>query len=238
MLTHSALVQNEFRPSALQHGPAKTKRAPAADRDDGSLDRLMHSVGAAIYYPRRTQIVHEDEVADRLYKILDGAVCTYKILSDGRRQIANFYLRGDVFGFESTDEHALAAEAITNAKLLSIKRSALTSLAKQGTATTNELFQLMTRELVRAQDRALLLCYKSAQERIVGFIFEISKRTSSGENTIDLPMSRQDIGDYLGLTIETVSRTFWALEKSGDIEISSRRRVTVRDWSALMRSQQ
>jgi CRP-like cAMP-binding protein len=66
----------------------------------------------------------------------------------------------------------------------------------------------------------------------------MSKRTSSGGNTVDLPMSRQDIGDYLGLTIETVSRTFWALEKSGDIEISSRRRVTVRDWSALMRSQQ
>jgi CRP-like cAMP-binding protein len=198
----------------------------------------MHFVGATIYYPRRTQIVHEDEAADRLYRIVSGTVCTYKILSDGRRQIGSFYLPGDVFGLESTEEHTLAAEAVTNVKLLIIKKSALTALAKQRAATINELLQLTARELARAQDRVLLLSSKSAQERIVGFLLEMSKRASLAENSVDLPMSRQDIADYLGLTIETVSRTLWALENSGAIEISSRKRIAFRDRSALMRLHQ
>ena len=238
MLTHSALTKNAFHPSALRNFTVESKKTPATDHDDESLDRLMHFVGATIYYPRRTQIVHEDEAADRLYRIVSGTVCTYKILSDGRRQIGSFYLPGDVFGLESTEEHTLAAEAVTNVKLLIIKKSALTALAKQRAATINELLQLTARELARAQDRVLLLSSKSAQERIVGFLLEMAKRASLAENSVDLPMSRQDIADYLGLTIETVSRTPWALENSGAIEISSRKRIAFRDRSALMRLHQ
>jgi CRP/FNR family nitrogen fixation transcriptional regulator len=147
-------------------------------------------------------------------------------------------LPGDVFGLESTEEHTLAAEAITNVKLLIIKKSALTALANQRAATINELLQLTARELARAQGRVLLLSSKCAQERIVGFLLEMSKRASLAEDSVDLPMSRQDIADYLGLTIETVSRTLWALENSGAIEISSRKRIAFRDRSALMRLHQ
>jgi CRP/FNR family transcriptional regulator, nitrogen fixation regulation protein len=238
MLTHSALVKNAFHPSALRTVPAELKQTSATKHDDESLDRLMHFVGATIYYPRRMEIVHEDEAADRLYKIVSGTVCTYKILSDGRRQIGSFYLPGDVFGLESAEEHTLAAEAITNVKLLIIKKSTLTDLAKQSAAMTYELLQLTARELARAQGRVLLLSSKSAQERVVGFLFEMSKRASSAENTVELPMSRQDIADYLGLTIETVSRALWALENSGAIEILSRRHIAFRDRCALMRLQQ
>jgi CRP-like cAMP-binding protein len=198
----------------------------------------MLLIGAVNYYPRRVQIVHEDEAADRLYKVISGTVCTYKVLSDGRRQIGGFYLPGDIFGLESAEGHTLAAETITNAKVLVIRKSVLTALASRNTTLTSHLLLLTARELGRVQDRVLLLSSKSAQERVVGFLLEMSKRGSSTGNSVELPMSRQDIADYLGLTIETVSRTLWALENGGAIEISRRRRIVFRSRSVLVQLQQ
>ncbi|MGC1233986.1 MAG: helix-turn-helix domain-containing protein, partial [Xanthobacteraceae bacterium] len=127
---------------------------------------------------------------------------------------------------------------ITNAKVLVIRKSVLTALASRNAALTSRLLLLTARELARVQDRVLLLSSKSAQERVVGFLLEMSKRGSSTANSVELPMSRQDIADYLGLTIETVSRTLWALENCGTIEISRRRRIQFRSRSTLVRLQQ
>jgi len=228
-----------YHHASLDHGSIVRTYLPQPESsadpgwDDGSLDRAMRCIGAIVSYPRRTAVVHESDAADRLYKVMSGAVCTYKILSDGRRQIGGFYLPGDIFGLESNHGHVLAAETITNAKVLVIKKAALAALGNRSAAMTRELLELTARELARAQDRVLLLSSKSAQERIVGFLFEMSKRASSTGNTVELPMSRQDIADYLGLTIETVSRTLWALENCGAIEICARRRISLRDRSAL-----
>jgi CRP/FNR family transcriptional regulator, nitrogen fixation regulation protein len=231
MLTHSAVLKSAFHPAALLDEPVESKPASDHHAEEASLERWMQLVGGITYYPRRVQIVHEDEAADRLYKVISGTVCTYKVLSDGRRQIGGFYLPGDIFGLESAEGHTLAAETITNAKVLVIRKSVLTALASR-------LLLLTARELARVQDRVLLLSSKSAQERVVGFLLEMSKRGSSTANSVELPMSRQDIADYLGLTIETVSRTLWALENCGTIEISRRRRIQFRSRSTLVRLQQ
>jgi CRP/FNR family transcriptional regulator, nitrogen fixation regulation protein len=238
MLIHSTRAKHAFHPSALRNFSIEPNEITATVVETDSLDGLMRFVGAVTSYPSRTEIVHEDEAADRLYKVVSGTVCTYKVLSDGRRQIGSFYLPGDVFGLEFIEGHNLAAETVTNVKILVIKKRALAVLAKQSAALASELLQLTARELARTQDRVLLLASKSAQERVIGFLFEMSKRSSGTGNYVELPMSRQDIADYLGLTIETVSRTLWALEHSGAIEISSRRRITMRDRSRLMRLQQ
>jgi len=238
MLIHSTRAKHAFHPSALRNFSIEPNEITATDVETDSLDGLMRFVGAVTSYPSRTEIVHEDEAADRLYKVVSGTVCTYKVLSDGRRQIGSFYLPGDIFGLEFIEGHNLAAETVTNVKILVIKKRALAVLAKQSAALASELLQLTARELARTQDRVLLLASKSAQERVIGFLFEMSKRSSGTGNYVELPMSRQDIADYLGLTIETVSRTLWALEHSGAIEISSRRRITMRDRSRLMRLQQ
>jgi CRP-like cAMP-binding protein len=238
MLTHSAVLKSAFHPAALLDQPVQSKPVSEQNADEESLDRWMLLVGAVAYYPRRVQIVHEDEAADRLYKVISGTVCTYKVLSDGRRQIGGFYLPGDIFGLESAAGHTLAAETITNAKVLVIRKSVLTTLAHRNAALTSHLLLLTARELARVQDRVLLLSSKSAQERVVGFLLEMSKRGSSTANSVELPMSRQDIADYLGLTIETVSRTLWALENGGAIEISRRRRIQFRNRSTLLRLQQ
>ena len=117
----------------------------------------MHLMGAIMSYPRNAEIFGENEPAEYLYKVIGGAVRTYKILSDGRRQIGGFYLPGDSFGFQFAEEHTFSAEAITDAQVLVIKRSALTALAGRDATVARQLFALTSCELRRMQDHVLLL---------------------------------------------------------------------------------
>ena len=209
---------------------------PASHALDGAAEReplaqSMHLMGAVMSYPRNAEIFGENEPAE--YLVIAGSVRTYKILSDGRRQIGGFYLPGDIFGFQFAEEHSFSAEAITDAKVLVIKRSALTALAGCDAAVARQLFALTSRELRRMQDRVLLLI-KSAQERVASFLLEMADRAAAG-NVVELPMSRQDIADYLGLTIETVSRTLTGLESTAAIEAKCSRRIVLRNRSALNR---
>jgi CRP-like cAMP-binding protein len=184
-------------------------------------------------YPRNVEIFGENEPAEYVYKVISGSVRTYKILSDGRRQICGFYLPGDCFGLQFSEEHTISAEAITDAKVLVVKRSTLTALADRDATVGRELFALTSRELRRAQEQVLLLV-KSAQERVASFLVEMSERAAAGD-AIELPMSRQDIADYLGLTIETVSRTLTSLEGCAAIELPTSRCIVLRNRSALNR---
>jgi CRP-like cAMP-binding protein len=205
---------------------------PDAVIDADSLGQSMHLMGATIAYPRDIEIFGENEPADYLYKVLSGAVRTYKILTDGRRQVSGFYLPGDIFGLEFADEHTLSAEAISDAKVLVVKRSAVSALAGRDPSVAQQLFALTGRELRRVQDRILLLI-KNARERVASFLLEMAERESEN-NTIELPMSRQDIADYLGLTVETVCRTLTSLETASAIEVSpSSRRIVLRNRAAL-----
>ena len=234
------LTQPAIRTQQSRHFVAPTRGAPPLARPAVSAreasESLAHSLplmGATISYSRNTEIFGEDEPTDYLYKVVSGSVRTYKILSDGRRQIGGFYLAGDVFGLESGDEHTFSAEAITDTKLLVVKRSAIGALASRDAAIARELFHLTSRELQRMQARVLLLV-KSAQERVASFLLEMAERASA-DNIVELPMSRQDIADYLGLTIETVSRTLSGLETAAAIEVPTSRRIVLRNRPALNR---
>src|SRR5215510_9378978 len=198
-----------------------------------ALEGNIELMGAPMSFARNAEIYGEGEPADYLYKVISGTVRTYKVLSDGRRQIGAFYMAGDVFGLEAGDEHTFSAEAISDAKVLVIKRSALVALAERDNEVARQLWALTGRELSRVQDHILLLI-KTAQERVVGFLLEMAERASNG-NALELPMSRQDIADYLGLTIETVSRTLTTLENAAAIELPSSRRIVLRNRSALNR---
>jgi CRP/FNR family transcriptional regulator, nitrogen fixation regulation protein len=188
-------------------------------------------MGAPMPFTRNAEIYGENEPAEYLYKVISGTVRTYKVLSDGRRQIGAFYLPGDVFGFETGTEHAFSAEAIINTRVLLIKRSAVTALAARDYAVALQLLNLSARELRRAQNHIMLLI-KTAQERVAAFLLEMADRVQ-GRNEVDLPMSRQDIADYLGLTIETVSRTLTHLESTAAIALPTSRHVVLRNRAAL-----
>ena len=231
MLPQAAL-RTATHPDSIRSMPQAPGRSVGANGCNG-LAQSMQLMGAVMSFPRNSEIFGENEPADYVYRVISGSVRTYKILSDGRRQVGGFYLPGDIFGLEFADEHTFSAEAIADAKVVVVKRSAITALAGRDAAIGRELFALTGRELRRVQDRVLLLV-KSAQERVASFLLEMAERASAG-NTIELPMSRQDIADYLGLTIETVSRTLTGLESAATIEVPTSRRIVLRNRSALSR---
>jgi CRP/FNR family transcriptional regulator, nitrogen fixation regulation protein len=198
-----------------------------------SLGSSIDLMGAPMLFARNVEIYGENEPADYLYKVVSGAVRTYKMLNDGRRQIEGFYLPGDMFGLELGDEHSFSAEAVVDCKVLVIKRSTLVSVVGRDSGITRELWTMAAAELLRAQDHIMLLI-KSAEERVAGFLMEMSRRNSS-TNVVELPMSRQDIADYLGLTIETISRTLCQLANSGTIDVPTSRRIVLRSRGALNR---
>jgi CRP/FNR family nitrogen fixation transcriptional regulator len=224
MLTQTANHQGSFKPAAIRVMPSFD-----AKQDADPIEML----GAQMSFSRNAEIYGEGEAADYLYKVVTGAVRTYKVLADGRRQVGSFHLPGDFFGLEAGDEHTLSAEAIADTRLLVIKRSAVMSLAERDRDVARELWALTRRELQRVQEHILLLV-KTAQERVAAFLLEMANRVSTG-NSVILPMSRQDIADYLGLTIETVSRTFTQLENQATIEVPTSRRIVLRNRPALNR---
>lgn len=203
----------------------------ASSFPDGGLSGPIELMGARMTFPRNSEIYGEAEPADYLYKVVSGAVRTCKVTADGRRQIGGFYLAGDVFGLESGDEHAYSAEAISDATVLVVRRSAVMAMAERDGDVARQLWTSTAGELKRAQARLMLLV-KSAEERVAGFLLEMAER-GARPDVVELPMSRQDIADYLGLTIETVSRTLTALQDTATIELQSARHIVLRDQTTL-----
>jgi CRP-like cAMP-binding protein len=225
------LTQTAIRNISLKQSASFARHMPAAGRSTqaGTIELM----GACMSFPSNAEIYGEDEPADYLYKIVSGTVRTYKVLVDGRRQIGAFYLPGDIFGLETGTEHTFSAEAITDCKIVVIKRSAVLALAARDNEVARQMWDLTARELHRVQEHSLVLI-KSAEERVVGFLLEMAERGAGG-GAVELPMSRQDIADYLGLTIETISRTLKHLEDAAAIEVAKRRRILLRNRSALRR---
>lgn len=207
---------------------------PADMRGQNALEDAFAMVGARLNIERNAEIYGEGEPAEYVYRVVRGVVRTHKLLNDGRRQISAFLLPGDFFGLDCDDEYRFTAEAVSDATLVFVKRSVLTALARRDGEVANDLWRMARGELHRAHDHMLLLGRKSAQERIAAFLLEMAERAEQAD-TVELPMSRLDIADYLGLTIETVSRTLTHLENTAAIELPSTRRVRLCNKAALAR---
>lgn len=176
-------------------------------------------------YGGDSEIYGQGEQAGALYQIEFGAVRLYRLLADGRRQISAFHLAGEVFGFESGDTHHFFAEAICATSLRVIRPA-------HGADLSRQLLPLALKGLVRAQEHLLVLGRQSALERVAAFMLDMAER-QGGLETFDLPMSRTDIGDYLGLTIETVSRIISQLRARGIIRLKTLRTVELLKPNAL-----
>jgi CRP/FNR family nitrogen fixation transcriptional regulator len=210
--------------------PSERRVPPAATH---MLFGLPELTGITMTYDRNGEIYGEGEAADYVYKVVRGAVRTYKVLNDGRRQINAFYLPGDCFGLELGAEHTWSAEAIVGATIAMVKRSAVLSASKRDGEVARQLWSMTAGQLDEARNHALLLI-KSAQERVAAFLLEMSQRVADSDS-VELPMGRQDIADYLGLTIETVSRTLTQLENTRTIELLTSRVIALRNRSVLSR---
>jgi CRP/FNR family nitrogen fixation transcriptional regulator len=197
-------------------------------------DAATPAVGAVQSFAKDEEIFAEGDRAACVYKVLSGVVRTSKLLSDGRRQIDAFHLAGDIFGIEAGDEHRFCAESVGDCVVTAYRRNHLASLTGNDVQLAQDMTMGMMRSLVRAQNHMLLLGRKSALEKIASFLLDMAERMSDGD-ALDLPMSRMDIADHLGLTIETVSRSFTQLERQGIIELPSARHIVLCNRSSLER---
>ena len=176
-------------------------------------------------YPAGTEIYAQGDRACALYQVEFGAVRVYRLLSDGRRQISAFHMAGEVFGFEADGTHHFFAEAIGATGVRTLRLAANEGMS-------DKLLPLALQSLVRAQEHLLVLGRQHAVERVAAFLLDMAER-QGGFDQFDLPMSRMDIADYLGLTIETVSRVFTKLKEKSVIKLPSLRSVEVLKWQAL-----
>jgi CRP-like cAMP-binding protein len=184
-------------------------------------------VGTPFSYGREEEIYGEGEDAEFVYRVIAGAVRTYKVLGDGRRQITGFHLPGDLFGFEQDRTHRHSAEALSDTKVLIFRRQAIQRAATRNADIACHLWDMATSGLRHAQDHMLLLGRRSAVERVATFLLDVDERLG-GSGSFALPMTRRDIADYLGLTIETVSRTLSQLEEAGALLRPGGRQLSLR----------
>lgn len=168
-------------------------------------------------------IFEEGEPADYVYNLSDGDVRLYKLLADGRRQITGFLHPGDFLGLIKQNAYSYGAEAVNNVELCCMRVIDIERLMTEMPAVRDRLLDMGRDELMAAQEQMLLLGRKSAKEKLLSFLLlRLRQEEATGAQrsaTLDLPMSRYDIADYLGLTVETVSRNFTELRKEGLIEL-------------------
>jgi CRP/FNR family nitrogen fixation transcriptional regulator len=212
------------------HGEGAGAAVPASDTV--LLGGAVAMAGTRMRFEQNEEIFGADEPAEYLYKVISGAVRTVRFASDGRRQIVSFHMPGDILGLELGKAHTFSAEAVSACELTLVRRSTLERAASQDITAARALMELTAQSLSEAREHALVLGRKGAGERVAAFLIELFDRETTRDE-VDLPMSRADIADYLGLTIETVSRAFTQMERVCAIALPSSRHVVVRNRTVL-----
>lgn len=190
-----------------------------------SLD-AFDRIGISVAYRQGDEIYAQGDEGDAVYRVLSGGVRASRLLSDGRRQISGFYYGGDLFGLETGAGRHASAEAVMDTRVLVVRRSRLEHYGPLGESLERALWSATSDALTRAQEHMMLVARKSALERVAGFLDEIAERF--GGDWVDLPMPRQDIADFLGLTIETISRMLTQLQHDEIVEFRGCRRFRIK----------
>lgn len=192
---------------------------------DPPIAELFERVGVVMSFGAEEEIYAQDDETDLVYCVLSGSVRAVRLLSDGRRQVGGFYYRGDLLGLETGPAHRSSAETLTETKVLAVRRSALRHYGEVGERLERMLWRATGEELSVVRDHMLLLARKNAVERVAGFLDDTAHRL--GGAWVDLPMARQDIADYLGLTIETISRMLTQLQGEHIVQFDGCRRFRI-----------
>jgi CRP/FNR family nitrogen fixation transcriptional regulator len=237
----NSLIQGDFMSASVSlhanHGFAAAQAASALLRRNPAMpDQFFSNTAApgapAMRFAADEEIYAEGDAAASFYKVEQGVVRVCKYLSDGRRQIDAFYTAGDVFGFEAGETYGFGAEAVTHCTLTPYRRSGLERMVAGNDAMALKLFSYAMLCVQRSRAHALLLGRGSATQKLAAFLGEMFA-TKPSDEAIELAMTRQDIADYLGLTIETVSRTLSQFERDGIIKLATSRRINLKNRTML-----
>ncbi len=220
-----------------------TARPVSLDRSQPST-QPQHSLDAHLLrsplrpLEAKEHLFTEGDDRSHLYRVEAGVVCLYKVLPDGRRQVLGFAYPGDLVGLGPTGEHQFNAQATQPSRVRSLSWAMVQQVARHDPSLAIRLYEMISLELAAAHDLLLTTGQRTAIERVASFLLAMvnrSRRIGRDPATIDLPMTRSDIGDFLGLTIETVSRTFTKLRHFEIIDLAQCNRVRVLDMNALER---
>ncbi len=192
----------------------------------------MQAAGTVVHFREGGEIFAEGGETEIFFKVSSGVVRTCKFLNDGRRQIEAFHVAGEVFGFDLGSERILSAEAVSECNLIAYRRTRVETLAQKDGAVTRQLLKYAMQGLVQAQEHSLLLGRRGAAEKVASFLLDWAKHFA-GKRLITLAMTRQDIADYLSLTIETVSRTLSQFERDGVIALPNAREIRLNNLDRL-----
>ena len=191
----------------------------------------MRTAGSVIHVPEGQSVFEEGDSADTFYKVISGVVRVCRFLNDGRRQIESFQVAGEVFGFELGQERHLSAEAVDDCTLIAYRRRNVEALAQKDASVSRNLYCYAMENLRQAQAHSLLLGRRGAVEKVAAFLLTWARNGTV--RLIHLAMTRQDIADYLGLTIESVSRSLSQMERDGLICLPGIRDVRLNNMAAL-----
>jgi CRP/FNR family transcriptional regulator len=223
---HLASVATLPQPSsAWFQSPARRIERPASDPAEA-----IRNAGQSVSIARDESLFCEADPATAVFVVASGTVRLSKMLPDGRRQIIGFHEAGDIIGLALMEDYPYSAEGVTPVRLRRLNRTLLDKMAEANPQLRANLFSLAARELAAAQRQILLLGRKTARERICSFLVERQRRD---DGTVELAMSRTDIADYLGLTIETVSRTLSQLRAEGLIRMPTLHSLELADAERL-----
>ncbi|HJQ58061.1 MAG TPA: helix-turn-helix domain-containing protein [Vineibacter sp.] len=207
---------------------------PAAD----SCESWFNSKGMRVTIGRDEVLFHEGDEARSFYKIVTGAVRVVKVLADGRRYVVDFFLPGDVVGLDGGGAYEFTAEAIVESVLMRYQRPRIDTQFENDPRAGKRLLDVTLQRLAAAQSQMLLLGRMNAMERVATFLVNLERRLGAAmgtERTIPLAMTRADIADHLGLTLETVSRMLNQLKREGVIGLPDPHRICVLKPVALER---
>ena len=195
---------------------------------------VLESVATTTRRRRHQEVYCQNGPVDYRYRLVSGAARRFATQPDGRRQIVDFLLPGNYFGFSARNEHSFTVETIVDDTLVTrYSRARVDALMDADPRLARLIRDLTAAEISRLQARILLLGRITAREKINAFLLEMTERLSDGPDRIVLPMSRYDVADYLAMSVETVSRALTVLKQRGTIRLAGRRCVQLVDRDAL-----
>ena len=204
-------------------------KAICAALDDSELQELS-AIATTVTLETGGAAFFEGDESTYLFNVVTGALRLSKLLPDGRRQVTGFLFPGDFLGLSIANEYVYSAEALTETSLCRFDRASLMLLMDRFPKLEHRLLELASNELAEAQDHMMVLGRKTAPERVVTVLLKLAERIGQRDSAgwrIELPMSRADLADYVGLTTETVSRTITRLRDEGTLQITALRTLHI-----------
>ncbi|HWV81138.1 MAG TPA: helix-turn-helix domain-containing protein [Hyphomicrobiaceae bacterium] len=230
----TAIVLNQAfaaPPSIAGFDPGRARHTAGRGQESGAIEQA-----GLVHLSNREDLFLEGDEASHVYEVMSGVVCLYRIMPDGGRHILAFRFPGDIVGLCSPANYGYNAQAVGDARVRRISRAGLERMIDERADFARKLLRMAAAELNAMRDHLTCLASKSAEAKVADFLLMLIERSTAragADVVVDLPMTRTDIGDYLGLTIETVSRTISKMRRSGIIDLPRTTRVVVRSEERL-----